>query len=417
VSWQTIFWTLVPLAINSMAQPGGRICGLPSRYRTYLHCSPFLCAADALSVVSQLAALYLYRKQSFSEAIGTVLHERFEADKGDEHSEGQRPAIHDDDDDEEAETLHSLETMTWLRWLWFILGTLPPAIKLMSMRGVLWEQAWGMMFLTSWIINESLTIYAATHHTFFTISRGGRISWPGFEQMTASSRYRNFRARVIALQYWLALAALVVHAVMLNGVFREVFRKWRYSSSLIWSDIPRVVNPPKPLYSIVGICPVIEKSMCMIGFVAILSFILRELGFSRSSTWFFLILDYCLAVVNVVMNIMRCDWCTYSYNDSAPCRTKYCNIYHSSQYIAGFTTAGYVGIFTLVYFLSSWSVRLGKNLLVIFPGGNKNSSKLDHVGFLALLLFLATVLGTILWYGYIYDSDGTVNPSWTGIFG
>jgi hypothetical protein len=68
------------------------------------------------------------------------LHERFEADKGDEHSEGQRPAIlhddDDDDDDEETETLHSLETMTWLRWLWFILGTLPPAIKLMSMTGV-----------------------------------------------------------------------------------------------------------------------------------------------------------------------------------------------------------------------------------------------------------------------------------------
>jgi hypothetical protein len=51
--------------------------------------------------------------------------------------------------------------MTCLRWLWFILGTLPPAIKLMSMSGVRWEQAWGMLFLSSWIINESLIISVA----------------------------------------------------------------------------------------------------------------------------------------------------------------------------------------------------------------------------------------------------------------
>ncbi len=76
-----------------------------------------------------------------------------------------------------------------------------------------------------------------------------------------------------------------------------------------------------------------------------------------------------------------------------------------------------MGIFTLVYFLSAWSVRLGKNLLVIFPGGDENSSKLDHGGFLSLLLFLATILGNMLWYGYIYDSGGTVNPTGTGISG
>jgi hypothetical protein len=42
-----------------------------------------------------------------------------------------------------------------------ILGTLPPAIKLLAMTGIRWEQAWGMMFLSSWIINESLIIFAA----------------------------------------------------------------------------------------------------------------------------------------------------------------------------------------------------------------------------------------------------------------
>ena len=124
------------------------------------------------------------RSRAFRRLLGRYCTSDSKPTKATSIRKGNEPRVHDDDDDdEEAETLHSLETMTWLRWLWFILGTLPPAIKLMSMRGVPWEQAWGMMFLTSWIINESLTIYAATHHTFFTISRGGRISWPGFEQM------------------------------------------------------------------------------------------------------------------------------------------------------------------------------------------------------------------------------------------
>jgi hypothetical protein len=55
--------------------------------RLYLRCSPIFCAADALSVVSQLAVLCLYQKQRFLEAVGTVLHERF---KTVEHSEGQQ---------------------------------------------------------------------------------------------------------------------------------------------------------------------------------------------------------------------------------------------------------------------------------------------------------------------------------------
>jgi hypothetical protein len=239
-----------------MTQPGGRICGLPSRYRTYLRCSPIFCAADALSIVSQLAVLCLYQKQPFLEAVGMVLHERFNAD---EHSAGQQAVLHDDNEEEEAETVYSIEAMTWLRWLWFILGTLPPAIKLMSMSGVRWEQAWGMMFLTSWIINESLVIYAALNNTFFTISRAGRISWPGFEQMALSSRYRNFRSKVAACQYLLAVSALVVHGVILNGTFRVVFRKWRFECCS--STSPTYFRPD----AIVSLLPIIMTTICIFG--------------------------------------------------------------------------------------------------------------------------------------------------------
>jgi hypothetical protein len=60
----------------------------------------------------------------------TVLHEGSNADAPSELQQGVI-LLHEDED--EADLVQSLEAMTWLRWLWFVFGTLPPAIKLMSM--------------------------------------------------------------------------------------------------------------------------------------------------------------------------------------------------------------------------------------------------------------------------------------------
>jgi hypothetical protein len=100
-----------------MTQPGGSICGLPNRYRTYLRCSPILCYADSLSIVSQLRILCLYQKQCLLESVGVVLHERFRTE---DHAQGHQPnaQLPAPDDEDEAEGIQSLEKMTWLRWLW-----------------------------------------------------------------------------------------------------------------------------------------------------------------------------------------------------------------------------------------------------------------------------------------------------------
>ncbi|KAN0091946.1 hypothetical protein V8E51_017793 [Hyaloscypha variabilis] len=50
-----------------MTPPGDRICGHPSRYRT-VRCSPILCAAVTVSVISPVAILHFYQKQRFLEA-------------------------------------------------------------------------------------------------------------------------------------------------------------------------------------------------------------------------------------------------------------------------------------------------------------------------------------------------------------
>jgi hypothetical protein len=134
-----------------------------------------------------------------------------------------------------------------------------------------------MIFLTSWIINESLIICATANNTFFAVSRTGCISWPGFEQMILSSRYRNIQAKVVTLQYWLAISALVVHAVRLNSAFRVMFRKLRLSSSASWSNRPRIEYIRSLSGPIISIQATFLKSVGMLGLFSLYSFILRRL--------------------------------------------------------------------------------------------------------------------------------------------
>jgi hypothetical protein len=70
-----------------------------------------LCRRCLLSGV-HLAVLCLYQKQRSLEAVGMILHERFNAP-----SERQRGVEMLDEEDDETELIQSLEAMTWLRWL------------------------------------------------------------------------------------------------------------------------------------------------------------------------------------------------------------------------------------------------------------------------------------------------------------
>ncbi|PMD44731.1 hypothetical protein L207DRAFT_579660 [Hyaloscypha variabilis F] len=122
VSWQTAYWTLIPLAVNTMAQPSGRVLGLPPKYHTYLRCSPIICAVDTLSILIHLIS-YL-KSYSIKEAIPLFIRERF------------------GDDEEDVEGIQAIEK----------------AIKLMAMDGIFWTKTWGAMFLVSFLVVEVLVI-------------------------------------------------------------------------------------------------------------------------------------------------------------------------------------------------------------------------------------------------------------------
>lgn len=121
-----------------MAQPSGRGLSLPAKYRTYLRCSPVICAADALSILIH----FIYYCATFSpqDAVRFLIQERF------------------GDDEDDAEGIQAVEKLTFIRWMFFVFGTLGSGIKLMAMENIPWTKAWGAMFLISFIVVEVLVI-------------------------------------------------------------------------------------------------------------------------------------------------------------------------------------------------------------------------------------------------------------------
>lgn len=140
VSWQSAFWSLPPLAINTMTQPTGKVCGLDLSLRTYLRSSPIVCIADATTILIRFTA-YIYIGFSPSLAAKRVLIAR-------EHEI--------EDNGPRRGGFQALEQLPFLRIVWFFIGVLPQVIKLLACTGLPGTQTWGCFYLSSFIVVETM---------------------------------------------------------------------------------------------------------------------------------------------------------------------------------------------------------------------------------------------------------------------
>jgi hypothetical protein len=392
-SWQTIFWILVNLSIGAMAQPGGRICGFPSRYRTYLRCSPLICGADMLSIVVRLLVTIIYLRLSLLESVGILLHDRFDNSHTNEEINNSL-ALQSEDNDNEGDGIQALEGMTWLRWIWFLLGTLPPAIKLASMSGVGWAQAWGMMFLGSWLLNEFLIIFATLNQSFFTISSSGRISWPGYEHITRSPKYHQVKRYLDLGEKCLGMTALIMHVVVVNNIFRIISRLLDGTSPLttveIFETYPRYIRPNY----------VLTVSAAVWVPAGLMIFIF---GLQSNALACFILGLFFIMLGNLAGN-------SWVY------RSSHSNIY-TPVHVWTVSTIMTSVLVLVIGFLSQRFIMIGRNLLVLYRNGTEGQFSLDYGACLAFIFFLSTIGASLFWYGKIYNPDGTSVPVWTGVFG
>lgn len=169
VAWQTAYFALLSLALNSMAQPSGRVLGLDAKGRTYLRASPIVNLLDACMILTQMLSFLVLDKRGWRGSAQEVLRRRFARDSSDA-------------DGEEGEGIEAIEKAWRLRVLLFVLGAALDAIKIFAMRGIPWTQTWAAMYLVSFLVIELMCALARYEtgdgtelHT--TPERKNRVRW------------------------------------------------------------------------------------------------------------------------------------------------------------------------------------------------------------------------------------------------
>jgi hypothetical protein len=136
------------IAINSMAQPAGKFLRYQARCRIYLANSPILCFGDTLCTIVRIVQEMAYKNCRYYEACRRAVVSKVETS-----TQG---------------VVGEAGNYTWPRLLYFLIGTLPSVIKLASFSGVPWTKTWGLMFISSFAINEAVIFSARasthTHH-------------------------------------------------------------------------------------------------------------------------------------------------------------------------------------------------------------------------------------------------------------
>lgn len=375
ISWQTLFWTLMPLVTNVMTQPSGRVLSLPSRYRTYLRSSPIICTLDALAFLLRVFITPCLLPISLHQALEAVLRERYK------------------DIEDTSEGLQSLEKQTWLRWVFFMVGTLGPSIKLMAMQGVPWTKVWGAMFLFTFLVTE----VAALFH------RRSRI--PSVYSSLPGIRYSS--ARVVrqfeSVELWLYYAGLIAHCTVLIWAFRCLtYSNDMYSNDMLYKSFLMLVNTWAFLATSIIFCiPFLGLLLGIYG-VASLQHEYYTRGYGRKWSerfWISYIVVLYLALISVICILTALTLRNFG-TDTGFFPISVCSM---------------LGFVWAVKKLCSLSPRLGETLLV--SSGQESSPAVDASAVYALAFCVTNIIVCMFWYWLRYNPEGTVNPSWTGIFG
>lgn len=175
VSWQTVFWGLAPIAVNSMGQPAGKVCDAPSAIGFWLRVSPIICFLDMLSILYRLVS-YTISQGSVSKASKIILTQRYTYDYEchtchkareaqqvqEDHEFEEAPQAHRDHEAREAQNsindnLGDFRKNASLRWVSFLLS-ISQIVKLYAAQGLVWSKLWTSMYLASFLTVEMFVL-------------------------------------------------------------------------------------------------------------------------------------------------------------------------------------------------------------------------------------------------------------------
>lgn len=163
-----MFWGLLVIAFNTMAQPTGRVCDGPAHINAQLRISPIECAIDTFFMIGRLLYYSFYSYNSFARGATAVITDRFFFD------------------DEEFGYVAEVQGSTTLRVL-LAVATFTQAVKILCCENVVLTKVWAGIYITHWVCGEVLliikrrmkvTLAQATDHRRDLSSHGiGSLSW------------------------------------------------------------------------------------------------------------------------------------------------------------------------------------------------------------------------------------------------
>jgi hypothetical protein len=128
--------------------------------------------------------------------------------------------------DDEVEGLQYLEKVTFFRWVVFII-TLTQSIKLFALSGVPGSQAWGYLFLTSFVVIEVVILLGNTYERLQTTTVSLLPSWmdsfiAARESDLTSRRIEHIRLYMQKVDRVCAILAVILQICLLSWVVWRV---------------------------------------------------------------------------------------------------------------------------------------------------------------------------------------------------
>ncbi|OCK92637.1 uncharacterized protein K441DRAFT_176153 [Cenococcum geophilum 1.58] len=145
LSWASAYWALLPLGVNTMLQPSGKVCGFHASLSSYLRSSPIVCVADATLIVIFRFPFYCMR-----DAPGVAAKKVLVA-RGAEST----PSCWG--------SLQFLDNTPIPRSIGFCpaaLGLLSQFIKLASVKGIDWTLTWACFYVVDFVVMEIMKFLA-----------------------------------------------------------------------------------------------------------------------------------------------------------------------------------------------------------------------------------------------------------------
>jgi hypothetical protein len=434
-----------------MAQPSAQIIGVSAPYRIYLSSSPIICLADALSALVRLVTISLFFKTSPLKASHLVVFER--------------PATVISGEEEEKEP----QNHTWPRWLFFVMGPLPAAIKLASFTGLLWTKTWGMIFAASFLVMEIITLLSRSNvsESNETVLKmmglwDGTTNAPFEPEKIDEAAYQSYKYiskrlntfdRILFALSQLSHGALLIWAV--NKLWMPAQSAMCYSNLFDW--IVKMFKSTMTLLFLLSLIFFVVLSCAKWSLTIISRVVVRSFQVSIVSTLFLpqkeqtcslaeanpsssfippppnwlhrgasvcMVWVYLLALHYICWKGM--EWIIKRWPGVARAlliqpKTKEQKEAEIPQ-TAEQRDERYVGGLDVERWRAQGVRQRMQELraearAVVVGSPLKDDYLVDDGAWFSLVLFLMTLVVCVLWYAFIYDSTGTINPSWTDVFG